>query len=140
MDADASANAVSQNCTATAISTESYVLLPRHYANVRVQLEQASQPLHRCRSFIAQPLLRSEIRVQTEIEADLRPSVGVIRAIPRALISPEWDEDLQAATSILRVENRGTELMSVRKGHALAQLEELSLNSKAESEIISLED
>ena len=75
-----------------------------------------------------------------DIESSFKKLMGVIRLIPIALVAPSWAEDAKRPTVSLRLENRGTETISIEAGQTLAKLEELRLDTEDGDDIISLEN
>jgi transposase InsO family protein len=129
-------------CMAEATTREQLVLLPGFYAHVACDVKHPSDKLHCSQSFVVESLLKAECRVQTEndIESQLKPLVGVLRAIPRALVAPRWDTESGTASVILRVENRGTETLHIRAGQSIASLSEFDTTPTACNDIASLEE
>ena len=129
---------VQQDCTAKA------VILPGFQVVLRADVQSTSRALHRSQAFIAETNVATEIRTShgdaDDLEPDLKKSLGVMRVISRAPVSPTWEEGETEPSIALKLENRGTETISIQPGQPLAQLTEVQLHEGNSDDIISLEE
>ena len=135
---------VQQDCTAKAVAREKVVLLPGFLVVLRADVQSTSRALHRSQAFIAEISVAAEIRTShgdaDDLESNLKKLLGVMRAIPRALVSPTWEEGKTGPLISLKLENRGTKTISIQPGQPPAQLTEVQLHEGNSDDIISLEE
>ena len=132
-------------CTAEAVSTTRIVLPPNSEIAINAEIKHQSTTLHRTQCFTVESVIGAEIRgnlsnPDNDIETSFKKLMGVVRLIPRALVAPSWAKDTEKPTVCLRLENRGTEYISIEPGQTLAKLEELRFDSEDGDDIISLEN
>ena len=135
---------VQQDCTAKAVARDKVVILPGFQVVLRADVQSASRALHRSQAFIVETSVAAEIRTShgdaDDLESNLKKLLGVMRAIPRALVAPTWEEGDTGPSVALKLENRGTETISIQPGQTLAQLTEVQLHEGDSDDIISLEE
>ena len=119
-------------------------LLPGFKIAVRADVKTSSRSLHRSQSFIAESKITAEVRAAHEetndLETGLKKLLGVMRAIPRALVSPVWEEGEKGPSVTLILENRGTKVIDVHPGQELAELTEVQLHEGDSDDMVSLEE
>ena len=132
------------DCKARVTARQRITLLPGFKIAVRADVRTSSRSLHRSQSFIAESKITAEIRAAHEetndLETGLKKLLGVMRAIPRALVSPVWEEGEKGPSVTLILENRGTEVIDVHPGQELAELTEVQLHEGDSDDMVSLEE
>lgn len=134
-------NSVTADCSAAAVADAQLLLLPGYCSHMECSVKHESKMLHCSQSFVVDSALQAECRLQSDddIESRLKPIVGIMRAIPRALVAPRWCEASGSSKVVLRIENRGTEPLRIEMGQKIASLTELNLHATSEDDIVSLE-
>ena len=132
------------DCKSRVTARQRITLLPGFKLAVKADVRTSSRSLHRTQSFIAESRITAEVRaVQKEtndLETGLKKLLGMMRAIPRALVSPVWEEkDEKGPLVTLILENRGTAVIDVHSGQELAQLTEVQLQEGDSDDMVSLE-
>ena len=132
------------DCKARVTARQRITLLPGFKIAVRADVRTSSRSLHRSQSFVAESKITAEIRAAHEetndLETGLKKLLGVMRAIPRALVSPVWEEGEKGPSVTLILENRGTKVIDVHPGQELAELTEVQLHEGDSYDMVSLEE
>lgn len=137
-------SSLQQDCKARVTARQRITLLPGFQVAIRADVKTSTRSLHRSQSFIAESKITAEVRAahddSNDLETGLKKLLGVMRAIPRALVSPVWEEGEEGPSVTLILENRGTEVIDVHPGQELAELMEVQLHEGDSDDMVSLEE